>query len=161
MSVSIYKERVVVWWLSAIMGAFAAVMLISLIYQETVGPMGDDPAPSIIYLILFVVFLFMTLNFSVLSIRVGEGDIVVGFGISRRRYPFSRIRGVRRDTLSAVSYGGWGIRIASFEGRSRLVVISLEGFRFDEFVLSTREPEDLMAIIESQGRLSRPFPDTL
>jgi len=163
MTLLIYRERVVVWWLSAIMGSIAAIMLAILVYQETVGPLGDNPGPSLFYLIMFLVFLFFTLNFSVLSISVGENEILVGYGISRRKYPFSGINGVRRDTASAISYGGWGIRITSIEGRSRLaytvprlprIVISLDGFRFDEFVLSTRNPEDLITIIETQRMLS-------
>lgn len=167
MALVIYRERVVVWWLSAIMGFIAAIMLALLVYQVTIGPFEDIPdlglILSLLYLFMFILFLFLTLNFSALSITVDEGELWVSFGISRKRYPFSGITGVRRDTTSAISYGGFGIRMVRIEGRSRLaytvprvprIVISLEGFRFDEFVLSTRNPEDLMAIIKTQMGLS-------
>ena len=160
----VYRERVVWWWLSAILGTIALLMLLALVYQETVGPLGSKPAPSLVYLIMMVLFLFLNLNFSVLSITVKEGGISVGFGLPRRHYPFSSIDGVGRDTASALSYGGWGIRATRIDGRSRLaytvpglprLVFSLQGSRFDEFALSTRNPEELKAVIEGHTVPSR------
>ncbi|MDH7556081.1 MAG: hypothetical protein QHG94_04010, partial [Candidatus Methanosuratincola sp.] len=63
------------------------------------------------------------------------------------------------DQASAVRYGGFGIKAGIYEGRKRLVynvtgakrvVLRVKGRKYDEFVFSTKRPDELMRVIKGQ-----------
>jgi hypothetical protein len=69
------------------------------------------------------------------------------------------LEGCYPDEASAVRYGGFGIKAGVYNGKKRLVynvtgakrvVLKVKGRKYDEFVFSTRNPEQVMRIIRMQ-----------
>jgi hypothetical protein len=155
----IYEEKIFAKVIGGILGVVSAIMLIVLIYQITVGPLGDDPAPTVIFLILFIIFLILTLIFSRLVIRISFQSVTVGYGIIKKRIPMENIEDCEIDKTPAIKYGGAGIRTARIKGEWVLVynvvggarcVLKLKEERFKKFVFSTKNPEEVVNVIKGQ-----------
>jgi hypothetical protein len=124
------------------------LMLFLFLFMTLIEP----PAPPILacFLLVFLLFLRTTINFRRLTIRATSQSLNVGYGILKSTILWENIEDCYLDTASAISYGGWGIRIAKVEGRWKLVynvlriprgVLSLDKGRFGELVISTKNPK--------------------
>ncbi len=163
-SFSIYEEKVFAKGMTAIMAPFAAIFLFLMMYQFLVGPIGDKPAPSWFFLIMFILFLGLTINFSRLGIRITDQSITVGYVIIKRKIPLENVEDCILDEASAVRYGGFGIRMTRVKGKNRLgyitigtprCVLTLKKGKFKEFAFSTKNPEEVMNVIKGQLSLQR------
>ncbi|MBZ9571784.1 hypothetical protein KJA15_00360 [Patescibacteria group bacterium] len=145
--------------MTSILTAFTAGFLFVLVYQILVGPVGTRPASNWFFLLMFLLFLGVTINFSRLSIRITHLSVKVSYGIFRHIITWENIKNCYLDEASIIRYGGWGIRIGRVKGKWRLVynvigaprvVLLLKKGRFKEFVFSTEKPEEVMNIIREQ-----------
>ena len=66
----VYEEKIFAKVIGGLFGVVSVIMLIILIYQITVGPLGDSPEPTMFFLIMFIIFFILTLNFARLIIRI-------------------------------------------------------------------------------------------
>jgi hypothetical protein len=155
----IYEEKIFAKVIGGSLGVVSIIMLIILIYQITVGPLGDDPAPTIFFFIMFIIFFILTLIFSRLIIRISFQSVSVGFGIIRKRIPMENIVDCEIDKTSAIRYGGAGIRTARIKGEWVLIynvvgvarcVLKLKEGRVKKFVFSTKNPEEVVNVIKGQ-----------
>ena len=155
----IYQEKVSSSWITLILALIAAVFLVMFVYQVTTGPIGKRPAPNWFLFIMFVLFVALTFNFSHINIKITPEHITVSYGIASRRLRWSDINDCYIDDVPAISYGGWGIRIAKVRGKLRLVyntiggprvVLSLSKGKINEFVFSTKNPEVIISMIKQK-----------
>ncbi len=155
----IYEEKIFAKVIGGSLGAVSAIMLIILIYQITVGPLGESSEPAIFFLIMFIIFLVLTLNFARLIIRISFQSVTVGYGIIKKRIPLENIEDCEIDKTPAIKYGGAGIRTARIQGEWVLVynvvggarcVLKLKEGRFKKFVFSTKSPEEVVNVIKGQ-----------
>jgi len=160
---SIYEEKIFSKWITGILAAVTVGFLFVLIYQILVEPIGTRPAPNWFFLLMFLLFLGVTINFSRLVIGMTPRFISVGYGILKHTVLWGNIEDCYRDEDSTIRYGGWGIRIGRVKGKWRLVynviggprvVLSLREGRFREFVFSTNNPEEVIKVVKEQiGRI--------
>ena len=139
-------------------------MLIILLYHLFVESAEPFLFWTLFYVIIFIVFLILTINFAFLSITMTNESITVGFGMIKHKTQLTNIAECAPDDVSSINYGGFGIRIAKIEGKKRLVyntigtpriVISLKEGRFPEFVFSTKNPEEVINVIRAQMSLTK------
>jgi hypothetical protein len=159
----LYEERISVWMFRAILGFVSAVFLFAALYQVLIEPIGENPAPNGLYILMALLFLALAITFSTLVIKLSPHSVVVGFGIIKRTIPWELIERCYVDEVTSLRYGGWGIRIGRVRGKWRLVfniigaprvVLALKRGRFDEFVFSTRHPDEVLRIIRQRiGRM--------
>lgn len=157
---NLYEEKICSkWWMTSILSAFTAGFLFVLVYQILVGPIGSCPAPNWFFLLMFLLFLGVVINFSRLNIRITHLFVKVSYGIFKHIIPWENVENCYLDEASIIRYGGWGIRIGRVKGKCRLVynvigapriVLSLKKGKFKEFVFSTEKPEEVMNIIRQQ-----------
>jgi hypothetical protein len=160
---ALYEERISVWSFRAILGFVSAVFLFAALYQVLIGPIGENPAPNGLYILMALLFLALAITFSTLIIKLTPHSVVVGFGMIKRTIPWDLIERCYMDEVSSLRYGGWGIRIGRVRGKWRLVfniigaprvVLALKRGGFDEFVFSTRHPDEMVRIIRQRiGRM--------
>ncbi len=152
---TLYEEKIYSKWNILILGIVVLVLLVALIWQIIVGPLGTRPASNWFFAGMIIFFLLIGINFASLSIKVNMQGVSVGYGIIRHTVPWDSIAGCRPDEASAVNYGGWGIRIGWVGGKGRLaynvlgsprVVVERRYGKYQEFVFSTQKPE---AVIEA------------
>ncbi len=155
----IYEERVFSKWSTIVLATVTIALLCVLVYQLLVGPIGTRPAPNWVFLTLFLLFLAIMANFVTLSIKVTPQQIYVGYGIIKHIIVWENIADCYPDTASVVRYGGWGIRLASVGGKWRLVynvigsprvVLLLKEGKFQEFVFSTRDAEEVVRVVKQR-----------
>ncbi len=111
------------------------------------------------FLIMFFIFLALVLNFSTLRIKITKESIIVSYGLIKYTTPFKNIKKTYHDNVSNWWYGGWGIRLGYVKKRWRHVfnvygvpriVLTLRNGTFDEFVFSTKKPQEVMSIIKKR-----------
>lgn len=160
----VYREEIEVplaKWLTWPFALFALGFAWALVYQLSIGPIGENPAPTWFWGLMTAVQLGALLSlrsFKRLVIEMTEEHITVGFGFFRRTIPWGRVKTVRRDERSLLSYGGVGWRLgwsrrkggwitAFVDPRNPRVVLQLRGGRLRELVFSTRHPEEVCRLI--------------
>ena len=155
----LYEETIFLWVFTAVLSIVTAGFLVLLVYQILVGPLGERPAPNWFFLLLALLFLVITITFSRLNITITSRAVTVGYGWFRRTIPWDTIERCYLDEASSIRYGGWGIRIGRVKGTWRLVYNVIGGPRvvlavkrgiFREFVFSTSNPEEVMAVIRQR-----------
>lgn len=156
---NIYEEKIFSKWITVILVSVTVGLLFVLVYQILLEPIGTRPAPSWFFLIMFLLFLGVTINFSRLTIRMTHRSLSVGYGIFKRTILWENVENCYLDEASTIRYGGWGIRIGRVKGKWRLVynvigwpraVLSLKKGRFKEFVFSTKNPEEVMNVVKQR-----------
>ena len=157
--VNIYEEKVFSKGITGILAVATCGFLFAWIYQNFVEPIGIPSVPNWLFLLMFLLFLGVTINFSRLVIRITSKSMVVGYGVFKQDISWQNIKDCYLDKTSTIRYGGWGIRIGRVKGKWRLVynvmggprvVLSLKKGRFREFVFSTKSPEHVMRVIKQQ-----------
>lgn len=156
---NIYEEKIFSKWITGILAAVTVSFLFVLVYQILVEPIGARPAPNWFFLLMFLLFIGITINFSTLSIRMTPHSVDVCYGIFKHTIPWRDIENCYLDEASTIRYGGWGIRIGRVKGKWRLVynviggprvVLSLKKGRFKEFVFSTNNPKKVIEIVKQK-----------
>ena len=160
---NIYEEKIFSKWITVILVSVTVGLLFVLVYQMLLEPIGTRSAPSWFFLIMFLLFLGVTINFCRLTIRMTHRSLSVGYGIFKRTILWENVENCYLDEASTIRYGGWGIRIGRVKGKWRLVynviggpraVLSLKKGRFKEFVFSTKNPEEVMNVVKQRiGRV--------
>ena len=154
---NIYEEKIFSKGITGILSAVTASFLFVLVYQILVEPIGGRPASNWFFLLMFILFLGVTINFSRLVIRMTPRSIAVGYGIFKHTIIWENIEGCYSDEASTSRYEGWGIRLGRVKGKWRLVynivrsprvVLSLREGRFREFVFSTKNPEQVVKVVK-------------
>jgi len=149
---NIYEEKIFLKGTTGVLAVFTAGFLFALVYQIF-------PALNWFFLLMFLLFLGVTINFNRLVIRMTPRSIAVGYGIFKHTIIWENIEGCYLDEASTIRYGGWGIRIGRVKGKWILVynvircprvVLSLRGGRFREFVFSTKSPEQVIKVVKQQ-----------
>lgn len=158
----IYEEKVMSKVTTVTLGFFAACLLFLFLYQNLIGPVGTRPAPDWLILGMFLFILCVAINFSKLTISMTQESMCVAYGIFKRNIRWVDIEECFFDTISEIRYGGWGIRFVKAGGKWRLVysvfggarvVLKLKKGRFNEFAFSTKNPEEVIKIINQKIRL--------
>jgi hypothetical protein len=156
---SIYEETIDMRVFTALLSGFAAVCLFVAIYQILIVSGGANSPPPWFFMLFAFLFLGIALNFRMLRIELSQQAVVVGYGIAKRRISWEVIERSYRDNVSSLRYGGWGIRIGRVRGKWRLVyntpgtpriVLVLNRWWFDEFVFSTRNPDEVLNLIRQR-----------
>ncbi len=149
---NIYEEKIFLKGTTGVLAIFTAGSLFALVYQIF-------PALNWFFLLMFLLFLGVTINFNRLVIRMTPRSIAVGYGIFKHTIIWENIEGCYLDEASTIKYGGWGIRIGRVKGKWILVynvircprvVLSLREGRFREFVFSTKSPEQVIKVVKQQ-----------
>ena len=147
---------------TAVILLIALLMLALFLVQLIAGPIGNTPAPDWYYLVMFIFMsatTFLIANFRVLVIRITGQSVTVAYGLIKRTILWDDIEAGFADDSSWLGYGGWGARIARIEGRWRLafnvigasgVVLRLRKGRVREFMFSTKNPQQVLDIINRQ-----------
>lgn len=114
---------------------------------------------GITFLVLAIVFLFYTVNYRVLRIRLTDQTLTLNFGLFSWRIGTGNIANCELDHLPAIKqYGGAGIHFMFVNERYRASFNFLEYprlvIRFKQSIgavqdisFSTRQPEELLALI--------------
>ncbi len=121
---------------------------------------GDNPAPTWFYLVMCLVFLGVSIlvsNFRKLVIGISQDSITASYGRISYRISLDNIESAFIDTNPGIVYGGWGIRMARIKGESALiynviakprVVLKLRSGRFSQFAFSTKQPDEVINLIQ-------------
>lgn len=159
---AIYEEKVISRWMAAILMIVTGIMLFLLGYEIVVAPIETPPVLTWFYLVMFLLFLGLTLVFSRLIIKMTPASISVGYGPLKQVILWQNIEDCFLDETSALRYGGAGVRVTKVEGKSRIVysvvggprvVLSLKEGRYKELAFSTRHPQEVMSVIKEWAHL--------
>jgi hypothetical protein len=159
----IYREEVsftFVKYLVLLEVALGAIFLALFFVQTFGGAIGERPAPDWVYLLLFALFIgIAALIWGIRKMTIGitPQAIHIYFGLFSRAIPFESIVNATPDSGPGIKYGGWGVRVfrdkkgwvLAYNTFSRpRVVLELNRGRFGQFVFSTRNPEEVISIVE-------------
>lgn len=157
MGKNIYEETISAKWMTVSFAVITIIFFSVFLYQLLTGPIGADPAPDVLWLVLALLFFSLTLNFRKLKINISSEGISAGYGIFKSTISWEKLEEVYLDETSTARYGGWGIRVSRVEGNWRLVynviggprvvISSKDGF-FKDLAFSTKNPEEVIEIIE-------------
>ena len=161
---TIYEEKIFAKLAGGLLWGMAVVMLIILVYTTFIEPVDDEPYLSLLFIVMFIVFVILGLIFGRLVIRVDYQNVVVAFGFIKKRIPWENIKKVYLDETSALKYGGAGIRTTRLDGEwvlayivvgGQRVVLKLNDGKFKRFVFSTKNPEEVINVIKGQMVLTK------
>ncbi|MBC7120141.1 MAG: hypothetical protein H5T33_00970 [Candidatus Methanosuratus sp.] len=156
-SATLYEETIT-WGFLILVISSVLIFAAGISFFAFVSDPNADPLSFLILLVVILIGVVVTLNFSRLSIKVTSTGITVGFGRIKTSFNWGQVEDCYLDTASALKYGGFGVRGGRHNGKNRLVynvtraprlVLSVRGTKYDEFVFSTKRPEELMRIIKS------------
>lgn len=157
-SIRLYEETIH-WRMIILLAIFFSGLMVGSIYFAI--SMNDEDADIAILIMAIVLAIMATimLTFGRLSITITGDGVKVGFGRIVKRFPWDAISGCYQDDASAIRYGGYGIKGGKYKGKTRMVfnitnaprvVLVVKGSKFDEFVFSTKRPDEVIRIITSQ-----------
>jgi hypothetical protein len=163
----IYHEEIGVFWgrlAAAIMWLTCVTLFILLGVQRSYGPLGDNPAPDLVLVLMGVYFAAMgwvLLNFSTFTVGVTPGGLTAGYGRFRYYVAWENVAGYAVAPRSLTAYPGYGIHITRYMGKSALLyrvmgaptlVLGLKKGRFGYLAFSTKRTDELMSLIGSYTR---------
>lgn len=154
----IYEERVTSNWTEALFLLLALLFFAIFALRQAAG---KTDAFIAVFFGLFVLFLFYTLNYRVLVIRMTDQVLALRFGIFSWRIPFDNVQACRLDDdlPALMKYGGAGIHFFTAHGRYRASFNFLEhprvAIRFrrkawlvvEDVSFTTRRPKEVIRLI--------------
>lgn len=154
-SAPIYEERLSSNRTSALFGLLTVLFLALVIWRAV---LNDAGFLLIVFLCLFLMFLFYSLNYRVLHIRLTPEGLTLRFGVFKWDVPVAGIRSCSIDETSLWRIGGAGIHFSFFKGSYRAmfnflefprVVLTLQQKRgpVREIAFSTTQPEQLIHLL--------------
>lgn len=141
---------------------FAGLMLLGLLlFVWRLNSHGFD-LWCIVGLTVFAMFLFYTLNYRMLLIRLTADSLRLTFGLISWLIPRDNIETCYPDNVSLARIGGAGIHFTSIGGRYRVMFNFLEHPRLvialkhkkgpvRDVAFSTRRPAELMRLLQEDG----------
>ena len=154
----IYEERLFSRWMTLTLGVVTLLTLWQVVQQLQGGAPADD-RPAWLLPLMAVFLALVTANFVFLTIRITDEEVVVAYGVVRRRIRWEDIEDCYRDEASSIRYGGFGIRRGRYNGIKRLVyntmgdprvVLLTSDASTPEFVFSTAQPEEVLNRVREQ-----------
>ncbi len=155
---TIYTETLLSKSTNALGWLITLLLLLAVVYQIFVGPIGNNPASTGSLVMMVALFSVVFANFSRLKVTLTPENITVGYGLITRHIRWENIESCHLDQTSTLKYGGFGIRIAKINGvwrtvynivASPRVVVKLKSGTFRELVFSTENPEQVMQLVNS------------
>jgi len=154
----IYNEKVSSKWTQALFLALTILSFLLFIWRVTIG---NWDALATIFLCLFFLFLFYSVNYGTLLIRLTEQSLKLTFGIFTWTIPFENIEYCQPDDDLPVlmKYGGAGIHFMMIRKRYRVSFNFLEHSRVviglkrraglvKDVSFSTCQPTELVQLIQ-------------
>ncbi len=155
----LYQEKLSSIWITLIFLIISLFFLFLILYQIFIGPLGNNPAPNWILAIIFLAFLFLSINFIKLVIQITPQFIILGYGIFKHKIAFENIEDIGKDKSLLIKYGGWGIRFGRSQGERYMayiipgadnIALLMKKGRFRKFIFSTKNADELINIINDQ-----------
>ena len=110
---SYYKEStwITPWFWVPFLGTIVFLSVV-FIFQSVLGiVLFSKPLPTPLFIILFVPFLLILINFAKLSIKVDSEKVRVGYGVIRKTISLKDVMSCKPTEAKARTYGGVGIRV--------------------------------------------------
>jgi hypothetical protein len=157
-SVVVYRETLYWRMIFALIGVVDIPLFLALLYEMSLPP-APDPSEIAVLLVVLVIMAALLLTFGRLTITMTASGITIGFGLSKQRFGWGEVEECYLDDTSAWKYGGYGIKAGVHNGRKRLVynisgakavVLKVKGKKYDEFVFSTKNPDQCLRLIRMQ-----------
>lgn len=157
-SIRLYEETIH-WRMITALSIFFSGLMVGSIYFALSTNDEDAFVAIIVMAIVLAIMAAVMLTFSKLSITITGDGVRVGFGRIIKKFPWEAISGCYQDDASAIRYGGYGIKGGKHKGKTRMVfnvtnaprvVLVVKGAKFDEFVFSTRRPDEVIRVTSSQ-----------
>ena len=155
---SIYHEQVTSKWTEALF--LALTLLFTLLFLFRLNTQGIDP-PVVVLFCFSALFLFYSINFTTLIIRISQTSLILTFGIFTWTIPRDNIQDCQPDDNLPLlmKYGGAGIHFMLIHGRYRASFNFLEHPRVvirlkkqtgpvRDISFSTRQPDELIRILQ-------------
>jgi hypothetical protein len=165
-----YEEKVTSNKTRALFLALMLLFLSLLAWRLVAGP----GALAVAFFCLFAAFLFYSLNYRALVIRIDRGSLRLGFGVFTWTVPMDNIAACRLDDLTWLQrMGGAGIHFMKVRRRYRVSFNFLEHPRLvielkkkaglvRDVSFSTRRPDEIVRLIrhymEAEAGRRRPGP---
>jgi hypothetical protein len=153
----IYEERVSSHWTESLFASLTILFLMLLIWRISTG---NQDILSVVFFLLFILFLFYSVNYRTLTIRLTPPSLKLKFGIFTWTIPMDNIGECRRDDLPKLMwYGGAGIHFMLIRRRYRAsfnflehprVVIALNrrAGPVRDISFSTRHPDQVIQLLQ-------------
>lgn len=154
----LYEEKIFQKGLTTLLTVITFIFLVLSIYLAFFESLGNQVL-IVIFFAMFLLFVFVTITFNTLDIKITSEFIRVSYGIIKRQISWERVEDCYLDEASVIRYGGWGIRIGKFREKWRLVynvvgsprvVLLLKEGRFREFVFSTKNPDEVIELVKER-----------
>ncbi len=153
----IYEEKKASRFTIVTLLLFSILSLYAYVHQAILklGVIGNRPAPSWLYLIIFIIFAVCLLSFNTIRLKITNSEITVGFNrFFSQKIQLADIEKVEMDDKS---YGGSGLRMRLTGGKFRIaynagpprVVISIKNKR-REIAFSSNNPEQIIKILKNK-----------
>ncbi len=153
----LYTEKKMSWGITMFMGFFALIVIVFLVSQIILGPIGDGPAPTWLLTVIALLFILLTLNFLQINIVLTEKKIKVGYGIFSASRRWEDIAGCEIDSENR--FYGWGIRFGKYKnawiwiyniiGGPRVVFLSRHK-KPRSLMVSTSKPDEIIAVAQKR-----------
>jgi Ca2+/Na+ antiporter len=154
----VYEERVSSGWTEGLFLLLTIVCSVLLLWRMNTS--GLD-ALGVVFLVLSVFFLFYSLNYRTLVVRLTADVLELKFGIFSWTVPLDNVQACRLDDLPTfMRYGGAGIHFMLIRGRYRVsfnflehprVVVLLKRKRgpVRDVSFSTQRPDEVIRRVEA------------
>jgi len=159
----VYEEKIFSKVMAFIFGATILFMLALLFYFLSL-PDEDNGIVVLIYLIIILILLFVGINFSILIIRITPDNLLISFGLFKKRIAWGDIKKCEIVNMSWTKFGGIGIRYTKLQGKTVLayivegatkIALEMKGKKPQMFVFSTKNPNEILNIIRQKVELYR------
>jgi Ca2+/Na+ antiporter len=148
-SAPIYEERLTSSRTSALFGLLTVLFLALVIWRALFNAAGFM---SVVFICLFLMFLFYSLNYRVLHIRLTPEALILRFGLFKWDVPVAGIRSCCIDETSLWRIGGAGIHFSFFKGSYRAILNFLEYPRVVLTLKQKRNPVREIAFSTTQPK---------
>lgn len=154
MDEALYEETIY----SGLMGGLIILVIILLMFiflMQYFSGSPVTPQPEWLFFIMLII-LFIILNFVRLSLKITSSYVLVAFGLFKYQVPLENIHNYYQDQQSAIRYGGLGIRLNRNQGKwyygfilnGPRVVLELKDSRLDGFIFTTKNPREVIMILD-------------
>ncbi len=135
-----------------------------MLIQISGTPVGSNPTPVWLHIILITIFLFFGLSFSSYILIIYSDFLAVGFPVYKVKIPWEKIEGVEIENKSLWKYGGYGIRITKINEKKALIVaiprtkilkLKMNGGKWGYVLISTNNPDTTMGYIKQETELHK------
>jgi uncharacterized protein YhhL (DUF1145 family) len=148
----IYEEKRPFYSFIIIMIGAEVFLVTLLLFQVFNGPVGDNPAPNWILLLLILIFTVLTLLYWGYKVRITPEFLWVVFPVDRVKIPWGQIISAKKlDKLSPLA--GYGVRLVKYKGewvkafnmpRSEKIILQIRGRKYRHIIISVKNADDVL-----------------